>query len=527
MNKKIIVILSVFLVAALTLGPLLSSFGSIRFGELFELITSKTIFNILRFTIFQAILSTAFSFLVGFPIAYYFARSRGFISRLLYYTTFIPFFLPGISMVTGFLVVYGRLGILNNIITSLGFDRIQILYTLPAIILGHVFYNSPIMIKVVGEAIRKIPRSIIESSTADGAGTLKTFWHIELPMIIPAVITSMILIFSYCFTSFAVVLVLGGSQYATLEVAIYMYLKLLGRPDVAIALSLVQFFFIFVFGLVVSFMEKKETYEYEPEPFIKKLTPLIFLPILYLIFEWFPIIGSFIASVFDIRNFTFIFDKLKTVFTLDVIPEIGTSIPVTLGNSVMLSLATSILGIIIIFSIVWSLRRSRHGSRIVRLLSLICLSVTPSIMALSYTISYPILPVPVLMIFLYFIISFPVGINMLYGETASLDFSMIEAAKVDGASGFQIIRKIVLPILKTPLVSTGAVIFSMAMGEFSGSLILGGDRFPTATVAIYRLLSSRHVPEARFMSSLLVVFVISIIALFTRSFKVADHSGKN
>lgn len=527
MNKKIIVILSIAMVAVLTLGPLLSSFGSIQFKELIDLISSKTILNILRFTFLQAFLSTVFSFLIGFPVTYFFARSSGYLSKFLYYTTFIPFFLPGISMVTGFLVVYGRLGILNSVITSLGFDRIQILYSLPAILLGHVFYNSPIMIKVVGESLRKIPRSIIESSTADGAGTLKTFWYIELPMIIPAIITSLILIFSYCFTSFAVVLVLGGSQYATLEVAIYMYLKLLGRPDVAIALSIVQFFFIFVFGLVVSLTEKKETYEYEPEPFVKKMTPLLFIPIAYLIFEWFPIIGSFLASIFDIRNSTFIFDKLKTIFTLDIIPEIGTSIPVTLGNSVLFSLITSILGIAVIFSIVWSLRRNRYGSRIVRLLSLICLSVTPSIVALSYTISYTILPVPVLMIFLYFIISFPVGVNMLYGETTSLDFSMIEAAMVDGANRVQIIKKIVLPVLKTPLVSTGAVIFSMAMGEFSGSLILGGDKFPTATVAIYRLLSSRHVPEARFLSSLLVVFIILTIALFTRSFKITNHSEKN
>ena len=130
---------------------------------------------------------------------------------------------------------------------------------------------------------------------------------------------------------------------------------------------------------------------------------------------------------------------------------------------------------------------------------------------------------------LYFIISFPVAINMLYGEMAALDFAMIEAAMVDGANRLQLFHKILVPVMRDSLIGTAGVIFALSMGEFSGSLIIGGDRFPTITVAVYRLLSSRHIPEARFLSSLLVVLVISVIALLSGSFR-ADrlfHDERN
>jgi thiamine transport system permease protein len=133
-------------------------------------------------------------------------------------------------MAIGFLAIYGRNGLLNSTLALFGFERLQILYSFGAILLGHVFYNAPIVILILGNALKRIPSDLLEMARMDGAGKLTRFLKVELPLAVPALVNSALLIFSYCFTSFAVVLILGGAQFATLEVSIYMYFRLLGRP---------------------------------------------------------------------------------------------------------------------------------------------------------------------------------------------------------------------------------------------------------------------------------------------------------
>ena len=83
-----------------------------------------------------------------------------------------------------------------------------------------------------------------------GAGRIHTFYHVTLPLLLPAIVSASLLAFAFSFTSFGVVLILGGPQFATLEVAIYELTAKLFRLPLAGALSMVQLVFTYLFLLL-------------------------------------------------------------------------------------------------------------------------------------------------------------------------------------------------------------------------------------------------------------------------------------
>ncbi len=132
------------LIAVAILLPLVISFGLSGLDSLGEAVSSPSFNGKTLFTLRQAVLSTSLALLAGLPAAIYFSRSRSRLSKFLGLTTYIPFFFPGISMAIGFLAIYGRNGLLNSMLALFGFERLQILYSFGAILLGHVFTTPPL-----------------------------------------------------------------------------------------------------------------------------------------------------------------------------------------------------------------------------------------------------------------------------------------------------------------------------------------------------------------------------------------------
>lgn len=500
------------MIAGVVVLPLLLSLGS-GGAPVREVLASPSFVRIATFTLKQALLSTVLALIVGLPAAFYFARSDNLLSRLLGLTTYIPFFFPGISMAIGFLSVYGRSGLINSVLSLLGLGRVQILYSFWAILLGHVFYNAPILVLVLGNALKRVPSELIETAKLDGAGRGSLF-SLELRLVYPALINSILLIFSYCFTSFAVVLILGGAQYATLEVSIYMYFKLFAKAPEAIVLALVQFLFILFFGVLLSLSERRVTFEYG-ERYIEKGRTGTVYAFFFLFFEWVPILGALFSSLYDWGRKEFVFSKIAKLFSGRV-ALLGTALINTLMNSLVLSFIASILTVSLAFTLVWQSRKSTAGSKYLRLVSLLTLSVTPSILAISYLIVFDFLPVPVLMVLLYSVLALPVALNFISGQIETTQLNFLEAAELDGASRLTKLRYMIIPFFRPTLYYAGTIVFAISMGEFGGSLILGAQSFPTFAVAIYRLNGSRYLLEARFLSSLLGLIVMGVAALSQR-----------
>ena len=214
-----------------------------------------TIWRSLSFTFYQATLSTALTLLVGLPAAYLFSRYLFRGKRLLRALVMVPFILPTVVVAAGFNALLGPRGWLNLALMSL-FDLstppIDLIYTLAAILLAHLFYNTSVIIRLVGSAWSRLDIQLEQAGRVLGAGRWQVFREITLPLLKPVILSASLLVFLFDFTSFGVILLLGGPKYATVEVSIYLQsMQFLNFPLAAV-LSVIQLACTFTLITLVS-----------------------------------------------------------------------------------------------------------------------------------------------------------------------------------------------------------------------------------------------------------------------------------
>ncbi|HLQ18218.1 MAG TPA: thiamine/thiamine pyrophosphate ABC transporter permease ThiP, partial [Tabrizicola sp.] len=178
-----------------------------------------------RFSVTQAILSALFSTVFAIPVARALARRR-FPGRSVLITLMgAPFLLPAVVAVLGLLAVFGRSGMLNQVLIGLGLPPVSI-YGLHGVVLAHVFLNLPLATRMILQGWLSIPAERIRLAQSLGFGPTETFRHLEWPMLREVLPGVTLVILVICLTSFAVVLTLGGGPSATtIELAIYQAVR--------------------------------------------------------------------------------------------------------------------------------------------------------------------------------------------------------------------------------------------------------------------------------------------------------------
>ncbi|SVD42744.1 uncharacterized protein METZ01_LOCUS395598, partial [marine metagenome] len=107
-------------------------------------------------------------------------------------------------------------------------------------------YNYSIVVRIVSTYWANLSPRLEESALMLGAGRFETFVHVTLPLLLPAIVSSAVLAFAFSFTSFGVVLILGGPEFATLEVVTYELAAKLFRLELAGALAIIQLVFTYL-----------------------------------------------------------------------------------------------------------------------------------------------------------------------------------------------------------------------------------------------------------------------------------------
>ncbi len=206
--------------------------------------------SVVRFTLLQSVLSTALSLILGAAIALALARRTSFPGRSLFIAALnLASVLPAIVVVFGVIEVLGRAGWLGAGLRLVGVDPGAWLYGLPGILIAHVFFNVPLAARVFLASLAAVPGERWRLATQLGMPPATIFRVLDLPVLKREAPAIAALIFLLCFTSFAIVLTLGGGpRAATLEVAIYASVRfdvdfaragLLALLQVAICLTLV------------------------------------------------------------------------------------------------------------------------------------------------------------------------------------------------------------------------------------------------------------------------------------------------
>ena len=498
--------LGVIIFYALKNGTSLSAFSSLNL-------------HIMHFTFYQAILSTLLAFALGLPGAYLIGRTTFKFKSAFSALSTVPFVMPSISMALGFFTFFGHNGIFNSyFLWPIFHVRFEPLYSLLGIVIGNAFYNFPLIMIIVGGAISTLDPMYSEAAQVDGASKLKAFLHVELPMLFPALTTSFLLAFVYCFTSFAVVLMIGGARYATLEVQIYMYLKTLLDFKDAASLTILQLFFVSAFAVAFSILRRSTGIFSQEMSKAQKKFPLwgYFYVLTVFIFIFGPIFSQVFSGFWNFNTSRPTFEWMKRLFSGSMNPFIGNSVLSAIMWTVFFAFSSA--SIVVLLSLTSAhVIQKRHMSFLEAIFTS-PLAVSPVTLAFGYVIiqNYISLSFPVEIIMIYSVLSFPLGFQTLISGWERFPTEVDDAASVDGANFWVKTFKIRIPILKPQITSAFLFSFAIAMGEVGATMMLYDPHFPTISISAYRLFSSRHAPEAQALSAILTIATFFIFYILEK-----------
>lgn len=164
-------------------------------------------------SILIAVKTTIICFFLGYPVAYFIARSKEKVQNILILCITIPMWINMLVRTYAWIGLLSDGGIFQRILSVFGLGNVELLHTEGAVLLGMVYNFLPFMILQVQTSLSKMDHSLLEASADLGAGPLKTFWRVTFPLSIPGVINGITLVFLPSVSSFFIPKLLGGGQY--------------------------------------------------------------------------------------------------------------------------------------------------------------------------------------------------------------------------------------------------------------------------------------------------------------------------
>jgi len=492
-------------------------------------------YRALRFTFFQAILSTFLTLLLGLPSAYLLTRFNFRGKSLLRALTAVPFMLPTVVVAAAFNSLLGSSGLIHNFFPHFSF---QFVGTLTAILLAHVFYNTTIIIRVVGNALSSLDSRLEQSARSLGADSFHVWWSVILPILRPSIFASSLLVFLFDFTSFGVILLLGGSQFATLEVEIYMQsVKLLNLP-LAAFLSIIQLICTIIVSVLYTSVMTRSTTQTSPRSEASNLRrprtiqqKLFVATFCILLFAFFilPLASLPIRSLFRLEADRGQRGEVQYGFTTDYYTELFINrrgsvfyvppIKATL-NSLTYASATVILSLILGFPAAFALAKPTKLENVLDPLIMLPLGSSAVMLGLGFIITFgKWLTSPLLVPFAHTLVALPFVIRVLQPAIASIPQRLRQAASSLGASPFEVWRTIDFPILRRATLAAATFAFTISLGEFGATLLISRPEYPTIPVAIERFLSQPgglNYGQAMAMASILMLLTTVSILLIEK-----------
>lgn len=192
------------------------SYGGVEFTvsfngykALFEKAYLVAIWNSVR----MSLVSTVIILLVSYPMAYMLSRCSRRVASNLIILMMIPYFTNSLIRLYSYITLFNTKGILTGILTRLGMTwSTDFLYSESAVVLGLVYVCIPYAVLPMYSSIERLDKALLEASYDLGAGRVKTFFRITLPMTMPGVYAAAIISFVPSIGNYFVADVLGGSK---------------------------------------------------------------------------------------------------------------------------------------------------------------------------------------------------------------------------------------------------------------------------------------------------------------------------
>ena len=436
--------------------------------------------EVLWFSVWQAVASTALTILVALPASYvlgrYTFRGRG----LAFAIVTVPFVLPTVVVALAFLAVLPE-----------GLER-----GWAAILLAHVFFNVAVVVRIVGTFWAGLDPRVSEAAATLGAGPWRSFRDVTLPLLAPALAAAASIVFLFSFTSFGVVLILGGPRYSTLETEIYNQAVRLFDLRAAAVLALVQLVCVALVVWATTRLEAKLAVSGG-----RRREGDVLRPLRTRAEKAFAAIALGALALFLGIPLAVLVERSLAVgegYSLEAYRALTRSTNALLAspweaivNSLVYAAGAAVIAVVVGGLAAFAVASSRSGrTRILDGLLLLPLGASAVMLGFGLILAFDTEPLdfrssPWIVPVAQALVAIPFVVRIVAPTLRAIDERQREAAAVLGASPGRVRREIDLPIAGRALAVAAGFAFAISLGEFGATVFLARPESPTLPVASF------------------------------------------
>ncbi|HHX38151.1 MAG TPA: iron ABC transporter permease [Clostridiaceae bacterium] len=471
----------------------------------------KTFFNSIKLGVTVAVIST----FLGYIFAFAMTRTEIKGKRFFDFIATLPIISPPFVLSLSIIFLFGRQGLITKGLLGITNSNVYGFWSL-VVIQSISFF--PIAYMTLTGILQTIDDSVEDAAFNLGASRGYIFRTVILPLSLPGIASSMLLVFIQSLEDFSNPAVLGG-DYSTLAVEAYRIITgmydMRGGSILAITLLLPT---LTAFILQKYWVGKKSFVTVSGKPTQKRrkihephiLMPLQFFCILVsaiiLLLYGTVLCGAFVKT-WGV-NFQPTLDHFRYIFALGMRP---------LWNSIKLALASApisgLLGMVIAYLTV---RKTFPGKRLMSFLSVLMFAIPGTVLGIGYVFSFNTPPLVLTGTATILIVAFtfrniPVAIESGSTTLMQIDPSIGEASTVLGASSGTTFKRITLPLLRQAFFSGLVYAFVRSMTAVSSIIFLISPKWSLATARVFALFESSKYSDAAAYIVLMIVTIMIFI----------------
>ncbi len=481
-----------------------------------RVLSTASTWRVVGFTVEQALLSTALTLAVGLPASYVLHRVAFRGRRLLLVVLTVPFVVPTVVVGGAFLAVLPE-----------SWDG-----TLGVIVLAHVYVNIAVVVRVVGGLWSHLDRRYEEAARTLGASPARVLRTVTWPLLRPAVLAASALVFLFTFTSFGIVLVLGGPTTTTLEVEIYRRtVDLFDLPGAA-TLCLLQVVMVVAVLLVAAHLQRSLAVRQRLSGADAALRPasgrgdraLVLGVRLLGVLVALPLVSLAVSSV-----------RVGDHWGTDWWRALGVDGPTTRDVAAWASVRVSlqyavvavVLAVVVGGAASCAVAYARRGATALDAGLMLPLGTSAVTVGFGLLLTFARAPLDLRQSWVIVpigqaLVAVPLVVRTVLPVLRSLDPRLREVAATLGSSPLRAWRAVDLPVLGRALGVGAAFAAAVSLGEFGATSFLARTDAPTLPVQIGRLLSRPGEANAGQAAALSVV----LLAVTAAAVLLAERGGR-
>lgn len=493
----------------------LTSAGTFAATPFLDVAKSRALRSAIWFTIWQATASTLLTLAVALPAAYVFARYRFFGRRFFRAAITVPFVLPTVVVGTAFLALLGPNG------------PVDLSGTVWVILIAHVFFNYAVVVRTVGGLWAHLDPRLEEAARMLGAGRWRTFRSVTLPLLRPALAAAGSIVFLFTFTSFGVILILGGLRLSTIEVEIWRQTTAYLNLGVAAALAILQLVGVTSILIAYSRYQQRRTVELQLRPATEAATTprrpidrmIVGVTLAFTaVFLGTPL-GILVAGSFRGADGPTLaaYRSLSTQTSALFVPP-----AIAVRNSLVFAVIATLIALTVGMSAA-AVVAYRRGplARTFDVLLMLPLGTSAVTIGFGFLVALgrpiDLRSSPVLIPIAHALVAIPFVVRTAVPVMRSVRTRLREAAAMLGAPPTRVWREIDLPmVFRAAMVGAGFA-FAVSLGEFGATSFVARPATPTLPIAIFRLLGRPGMfQEALALSTILMVLTAASMLAIER-----------